>query len=482
MNKLNKTFPENFLWGAAAAACQNEGGIETRGLTVSDLHLYKKELDRKNLEENEMTRKQFEQVLLLNDKDFYFPKRYGNDFYNRYEEDIALMKELGLNSYRFSISWSRIYPDETYENPSEDGLKFYDNVIHLIKKAKMEPIITLLHYDIPVWVIKKYGSFVKKEVVELFINYSKLMIERYANDVKYWIPFNQINLIHYAGFKSTGVLLDDGTNHEEEQYKAIHNQFVCNAKIKEFAAQLNKNIQIGVMLADCTFIPHTSHPKDVLLATKRNRRQYFYADVNLKGSYPKHMIRYFEDSNFQISIPSEDLLLISQNKLDFLAISYYYSRNVDHTQDSMNPRDVTENPYLTGNDWGWTINEDGFYCVLVQDHDRYNVPIMIAENGFGYQDEFKDGTVNDDYRIDYLKRHILAMGEAIKDGANIIAYLPWTSIDLVSSGTAEMSKRYGFVYVDKDDTGAGTNNRFKKKSFFWYKNVIESNGENLQNL
>lgn len=479
MKKKDIYFPKDFMWGAASAACQMEGGMEDRGLTVSDIHKYDKNLDRTGLVENEMTCSQFKDYLKTADDEAYFPKRYGNDFYNRYKEDIALMKEMGFNSYRFSIAWSRLYPDSTYDKPSEKGLKFYDDVINEIVDAGMEPIVTIMHYDIPLWVVEEHGNFGNQIVMDLFMKYSKVLLDRYHHLVKYWIPFNQINLLQYCGFKSTGVLLDDGRSHEEEQYKSIHNQFKCNALIKEYAKSLNPELQIGVMLADCTFIPHTCHPKDVLLATKRNRRQYFYADVNLRGKYPQHILRHFKDSDFQIEITEEDKELLSNNKLDFLAISYYYSRTVDHKKDSMYPGDITENPYLEGNAWGWTVDPDGFYNVLAHYHDRYELPIMIAENGFGYEDKFENNTVEDDYRIDYLRQHIIAMSEAIKDGANIIAYLPWTAIDLVSSGTAEMSKRYGFVYVDRDDEGNGTNDRFKKKSFYWYQKVIKSNGQEL---
>ncbi len=479
MTKKDLLFPDGFLWGAASAACQMEGGITDRGLTVSDIHKYQKGLDRKNLVENEMTRKQFNDYLLTANDDAYFPKRYGNDFYNRYKEDIALMKEMGFNSYRFSLSWSRLYPNSSYSEPSQKGLEFYDDVINEIIASGMEPIVTIMHYDIPLWVISEYGSFANQIVVDLFMEYSKVVLNRYADRVKYWIPFNQINLIQYCGFKSTGVLLDDGRNYEEEQYKAIHNQFKCNALIKQYAKELNKDVQIGLMLADCTFIPHTCHPKDVKLATKRNRMQYFFADVNLKGEYPSHMIRYFKEKKFEINITENDKKLFRENKLDYLAISYYYSRTVDHKKDTLYAGDVTDNPYLVGNDWGWTIDPDGFYNILVQYQDRYNLPIMIAENGFGYEDVFENNTVEDDYRIDYLRKHILAMGEAIKDGAKVFAYLPWTAIDLVSSGTAEMSKRYGFVYVDRDDEGNGTNDRYRKKSFYWYKKVIQSNGTEL---
>ncbi|WP_282925917.1 glycoside hydrolase family 1 protein [Helcococcus kunzii] len=474
-------FPDNFMWGAASAACQMEGGVETRGLTVSDIHLYDPNLDRKDPIENELTKKQFFDLVnkAEENKDGYFPKRIGNDFFHRYKEDIDLMAEMGMKAYRFSLSWSRCMKVET--NPfeiNEEGFEFYDNVINYLIQKNIEPIITIVHYDTPLDIIINYGGFDNKDVVELFMTYAREVIKRYHNRVKYFIPFNQINLLHYCGFKSIGVF-KDVKNYEERKYIAVHNQFKCNALLKKFAKSLDEDIKIGVMLADCTYNPRTCNPKDIVLAMKRNRMQYFYADVNLRGEYPSSMLRYFRENNINLELSEEDKSLLKENKLDFLALSYYYSWTVDHKKDGLNPADVTMNPYLKANDWGWTIDPEGFYNVLCQYHDRYNKPIMIAENGFGYQDKFENNTVNDDYRINYLESHIKMIKESLLDGVKIIAYLPWTSIDIISSGTAEMSKRYGFVYVDADDLGNGSYDRYKKKSFYWYKNLIENNGINL---
>lgn len=479
MKKLNYGFPKDFMWGAASAACQMEGAAETRGLTASDVHLYDPNLDRTNLVENELTRAQFDALLGRAAGDGYFPKRVGNKFYERYVEDISLMKEMGFNAYRFSIAWSRIFINGDEDTPSQAGLEFYDKIIDAVVAAGMEPIVTIMHYDIPIHIVTEYGGFANRKVVDFYMRYAELLLRRYCDRVKYWIPFNQINLIQYCGFKSLGVFTDSSENYEEQQYIAIHHQFLCNALCKKLALEINPEMEIGVMLADCTYYPRTCKPEDVKLTMKRNRMQYFYADVNLRGEYPSAMLRYFKDNHFHIDISEEDEALLKEYTLDYLAISYYYSRTVDHTKDGLNARDVTENPYLKANDWGWTIDPDGFYSALCQYHDRYNVPIIIAENGFGFQDVFVNNTVEDDYRIDYLRDHIIAMKEAIKDGVKLIAYLPWTSIDLVSSGTAEMSKRYGFVYVDADDLGNGTYDRYKKKSFYWYQKVIATNGESL---
>lgn len=475
-------FPSNFMWGGATAACQMEGAynIDGRGLSTSDIHKYEKELDRKDMVENEHTSISLAEA--LSDKTGYYPKKHGNGFYFRYKEDIALLKEMGFNSFRFSISWSRIFPNGDEVEPNEKGLEFYDKVIDEVIKAGMEPIVTMLHYDIPLHLVTEYGGFRNRKLIDFMMRYGETLLTRYGNRVKYWIPFNQINLIQYCGFKSLGILRDKTDNFEEDQYKAIHNQFVINAKLKEVARTINPEIQIGIMLADCTFYPHTCKPEDIVFAMKRNRMQYFFSDVALRGEYPRHMLRYFKENNINFEISEEDKRILRENTSDFLAFSYYYSRTVDSEKNTMDAASITENPYLAGksNDWGWTIDPLGFYNAMSQYWDRYQKPIMIAENGFGYEDIFEDGTVHDNYRIDYLRQHIEAIGEALEDGVEIIAYLPWGPIDLVSSGTAEMSKRYGFVYVDLDDFGKGTGDRYKKDSFYWYKKVIESNGTDLQ--
>lgn len=479
MYKLKQGFPKDFLWGGATAACQIEGAydVDGRSLSTSDIHVYDPNLDRKDLVENEHSSKSLAAVLA--DQNAYFPKRYGNDFYHRYQEDIALMKEMGFNSFRLSIAWPRIFPQGDEQEPNMAGLAFYDRVIDEVIANGMEPIVTMLHYDIPLNIVTKYGGFKNKKVIDFMVNYGEVLLKHFAGRVKYWVPFNQINLIQYCGFKSLGLVTDQSENFEEDQYRAIHNQFLINAKLKKIADSLNEDIQIGIMLADCTFAPNTCKPEDVLFAMKRNRMQYFFADVALRGQYPTHMLRYFAENEIEVEITDEDQALLKEYTSDYLAFSYYYSRTVSAEKNTMDAADITENPYLKGNDWGWTVDPLGFYNVMSQYWDRYQKPLMVAENGFGYQDVFEDGTVHDDYRISYLREHVKMMKEAIKDGVEIIAYLPWGPIDLVSSGTAEMSKRYGFVYVDYNDLGEGTGDRYKKDSFYWYQKVIATNGEEL---
>lgn len=474
-------FPKDFLWGGASAACQMEGAFDEdgKGLTVSDIQRYNKNLDRSKMKnEGGGTLKDIK--FFANDKEGLYPKRWGIDFYHRYKEDLALLKEMGFKCYRTSIAWARIFPDGDEEKPNEKGLKFYDDLIDEIVKNGMEPIITISHYEMPLNLVFKYGGFANKKLIDLYDRYATLLLKRYSDKVKYWIPFNQINLFFPCGFKSTGVVKQEDGSTLEKYYQAAHNQFVCCAKLKEYAKINNLNVSIGTMVSDRILFPKTCSPLDMVLTQKRNRMQFFFPDVQLLGEYPAYAINYFKENGFDIKASFDELKLIKDNTMDFLSFSHYATRVINHETCTMDSSFFEQNPYLKPTPWEWRMDPEGFYHNINEYADRYHKPLIIGENGFGALDNVEeDGSIHDDYRIDYFQKYIAAMKQSIIEGANIIAYCAWSPIDMISSSSSEMSKRYGFVYVDLDDLGRGSLKRSKKDSFYWYKQVIESNGEDL---
>lgn len=484
MYNVKKEFPHDFLWGGAVAACQTEGAydINGRGLSTSDIHIYDKNLNRAHIEKEGGGTLEYIKKCAA-DKDGYYPKRYGIDFYHTYKDDLALMAEMGFKCFRTSFSWSRIFPNGDEDEPNEEGLKFYDDLIDEMLKLGMEPIMTITHYDIPLYLVTEYGGFANRKVIDFFVKYAKILMERYKNKIKYWIVANQINLIPNVNFGCLG-LYDDQVEPEKMDnlmYQAVHHLFVACAKVVEEARKINPNMMMGMMLADGTNYPATCKPEDIVLTMKRNRLQnYFFSDVSFRGEYPAYILRYYDDNNIEVKFEEGDLELLKNNTMDFLAISYYYTNTVDSEVNKYKAFDCSQNPYLKPTIWEWRMDPLGLYNALCQYYDRYQVPIIIAENGLGALDTIdEDEKIHDGYRIDYARQHIISLKEAIKDGVDVIAYCWWGPIDIVSSSTAEMSKRYGFIYVDKDDFGKGSGKRIKKDSFEWYKKVIASNGEDL---
>lgn len=481
MKVIQNEFPKDFLWGGAVAACQIEGAydVDGRGLSTSDLRAYDPNLKRANIKkEGGDTRSGIKAA--IQDKTSYFPKRYGIDFYHTYKQDLALLKELGLKAFRTSISWSRIFPNGDEEQPNEKGLQFYDQLIDEIIKNGMEPIITMSHYDFPIHLVTEYGGFANRNVIDFFVNYAKVLLQRYKGKVTYWIVCNQVNLVPAVQFGSLGIYEDQSNHMEELMYQAVHHQFIAGAKVVKLAREIDPNAKMGTMVADGTFYPATCNPEDVILTLKKNRMQYYFTDVQLRGEYPGYALRYFKENNIQLDMRPQDLALLKTHTMDFLAVSYYYSKIVDARKNTMEPFDGEQNPYLKPTPWEWRADPLGLYNSLSQYWDRYQKPLMIAENGLGALDVVeKDGSIHDEYRINYLQQHITQVKECIKDGAHIFAYLSWAPIDIVSSSSAEMSKRYGYIYVDLDDYGKGSGQRMKKDSFFWYQHVIQTNGEDL---
>ncbi|WP_066500946.1 glycoside hydrolase family 1 protein [Abyssisolibacter fermentans] len=479
MKKCQQTFPKNFLWGGAIAANQAEGAWDVggKGVCAADIHRYNPKIDRKTLHSGDFSLKDIE--FALKDKESYFPKRYGINFYHTYKEDLKLLAKTGMNCFRTSINWSRIFPNGDDLEPNEEGLKFYDDLFDEIRKNGMEPLITLSHYEMPINLSLKYGGWSNRKLIEFFTRYCEVCFKRYKDKVKYWILVNQINLIFFESFNALGIPSDTVKNLEQAKFQGLHHEFVACAKATKIAHEINSEFKIGMMFADCTAYPATCKPEDVLATVKKNQMQYFFGDVLLRGKYPKYCNRFFNERNITIHMESGDEEVLSENTADFMSISYYYTK-INSAENSTDLGDLSKNPYLKESIWGWEIDPVGLRTNLNKYYDRYGKPIIIAENGIGALDTVEsDGSIHDDYRIDYLKQHVEQMKEAIKDGVELIGYCPWGPIDIISCSSAEMSKRYGFIYVDLDDLGKGTGKRIKKDSFEWYKRVIASNGEFL---
>lgn len=477
-------FPKNFLWGGAQAASQADGAYreDGKGLNSSDVQPFLKGLSNEEIQKIEVQGMTLSQAKVgVTDQEHYYPKRYGIDFYHTYENDIDLLSEMGFKTFRTSLDWSRIFPNGDDEEPNVAALEHYSKMIDYLLSKNIEPIITMNHYETPLNITFKYGGWPNKDVIPMFEKFGKTLLDWFGDRVKYWIVVNQINMVQTEPWLSVGVAADQYDNLAEALYQSTHNQMVAAAWIKSYAKTLNyPNLNIGTMVADGTVFPATAKPADVVLALQHNRMQYMFTDVQFRGAYPKFAQNYFADHDIKLAITDAEMKLIKENSMDFLGISYYYSQMVDSTKNKYEVNDTTPNPYLKASPWGWAIDPQGFYNTLSQYADRYGKPIIIAENGIGMYDELtEDKKVHDDYRVDYLRQHIEQVGRAIHDGANIIAYCAWGPIDIVSCSSQQMSKRYGFIYVDLDDEGNGTGARYKKDSFTWYKKVIATNGEEL---
>lgn len=477
-------FPKNFLWGGAQAASQADGAYrdDGKGLNSSDVQPFLKGLSNEGIQKIEVQGMTLAQAKAgVTDQEHYYPKRYGIDFYHTYESDIDLLSEMGFKTFRTSLDWSRIFPNGDDEEPNVAALEHYSKMIDYLLSKNIEPIITMNHYETPLNITFKYGGWPNKDVIPMFEKFGKTLLDWFGDRVKYWIVVNQINMVQTEPWLSVGVAADQYDNLAEALYQSTHNQMVAAAWIKNYAKSLNHpNLNIGTMVADGTVFPATAKPADVVLALQHNRMQYMFTDVQFRGAYPKFAQNYFADHDIKLAITDAEMKLIKENPMDFLGISYYYSQMVDSTKNKYEVNDNTPNPYLKASPWGWAIDPQGFYNTLSQYADRYGKPIIIAENGIGMYDELtEDKKVHDDYRVDYLRQHIEQVGRAIHDGANVIAYCAWGPIDIVSCSSQQMSKRYGFIYVDLDDEGNGTGARYKKDSFTWYKKVIATNGEEL---
>ncbi|ARU91910.1 6-phospho-beta-glucosidase [Spiroplasma clarkii] len=480
-------FTKEFLLGGAVAAHQFEGGWDQdgKGLSIADLRRYNPNLNRKDINtERAMTKAKLAEALNP-PKDLVFPKRHGIDFYNNWKQDINMFGEMKMKIFRTSISWPRIFPNGDETKPNEAGLEFYDKVFKECKEQGIEPLVTLSHYETPYHLVEKYGGWKSKELINFFTNFAEVVFKRYKNLVKYWMPFNEINAAIYSVWAGAG-LKDDEENIETKSYQAMHNLFVANALANKIGKSINQDFKIGCMIAGMMTYPFDCKPENVLLNLhQEQRRKYFYFDVAVGGYYPNYIKKYWERKNIKLDITTEELEIIKNNTSDFSGFSYYMSGVYSVDEQELvegNLIKFGKNPYLDSNQWGWQIDPVGLRVMMNQIYDRYQKPVFIAENGLGFVEEMKNSSeiIQDDYRIEYLKKHLQQLLLAInEDGVECLGYTLWTPIDVISHGTSEMTKRYGLIYVDQDDFGNGTRKRYKKKSFAWFKNVIETLGETL---
>lgn len=464
-------FPKEFLWGGATAANQCEGAWneDGKGASIQDYMPHgimqgpSEVIDKHNL------------------------KLEGIDLYHHYKEDIALFAEMGFKVYRMSIAWSRIFPNGDDEKPNEKGLEFYDNVFDECKKYGIEPLVTLSHYETPYHLAKKYDGWRSRDLIGFYEKYVRTVFTRYKGKVHYWIMFNEINSIWHFPLMGAGILTQKNLLKAQDLYQAAHHELVASALATKIGHEIDSENKIGCMVLGLTSYPRTCNPDDVIATMEESKRGYFFTDIHMRGYYPSYALKMMEKEGVVLDATDEDLEIL-KNTCDFLSFSYYMSKCIasnpeQYEKGKGNLTTGVKNPYLQESQWGWQIDPKGLRYLLNTYYDRYQKPLFIVENGLGAKDtllsEEKDGYwVEDDYRIQYMNDHLAQVSKAIEDdGVEVMGYTSWGCIDLISASTAEMKKRYGFIYVDRNNDGTGTFKRYKKKSFYWYKNVIETNGK-----
>lgn len=475
-------FKSDFLWGGAVAANQIEGAWNTdgKGPSVADMCTNGSHTEPKKL--TTATR-----------VEYFYPSHEASDFYHHYEEDIMLLAEMGFKVFRLSIAWSRIFPTGMETVPNEAGLAFYDRVFDACHAHGIEPLVTISHYEMPYALVEKLNGWADRRCIDFFLRYCKVIFERYQDKVQYWLTFNEIN----TGTQRMGAILSLGTcqgyegpvnqipDDPQTRFQALHHQFVASAMAVKYAHEHYPRFKLGNMICFITMYPSSCNPADLLACQREmNVMNWFSSDVMVRGEYPSYMNRWFEEKGVTIRKEPGDNEILKTGTVDFYTFSYYMSNcisaDMSGAKTAGNMLGGLKNPYLEASDWGWQIDPDGLRYTLNEIYSRYRIPLMVVENGLGAYDKLEeDGSIRDDYRIDYLKKHIEAMREAVKDGVDLMGYTTWGCIDLVSASTGEMAKRYGFIYVDKYDDGTGDLSRRRKKSFSWYKNVIATNGEKL---
>ncbi|WP_315076611.1 glycoside hydrolase family 1 protein [uncultured Clostridium sp.] len=466
-------FPNGFLWGGATAANQCEGAYNEDGKGLSTQDIAPKGVI------GPITDKPTEDNMKL----------IGIDFYHRYNEDIKLFAEMGFKTFRLSIAWSRIFPNGDDKEPNEKGLEFYDKVFDECLKYGIEPLVTISHYETPLALSKNYNGWINRKLIGFFENYARTIFTRYKDKVKYWLTFNEINSASHFPYMSAGIWTPKEKLSKQDLYQAMHHELVASALAVKIGHEINPEFKIGCMILGVPNYPLTPMPRDVLKAMEQDRQNLFFADIHARGEYPRYMNRFFKENGIEIKMEHGDKDIL-KNTVDFISFSYYMSScaTANPEKDKKGAGNLlagVSNHYLEASEWGWQIDPEGLRYILNMLYDRYQKPLFIVENGLGAVDELitdENGnkTVNDDYRINYLNDHLVQVSEAIKDGVEIMGYTTWGCIDLVSASTAELKKRYGFIYVDRNDDGSGSLERYKKKSFNWYKEVIATNGQSLK--
>lgn len=485
-------FGKDFLWGAALAANQCEGGygeagkgmantdVVTRGSKDEPRYLtymvngQKKKMELFRCSEIE------EGAEFVCFEDEQYPNHKATDFFHHYKEDIQLMKELGLKTIRLSVSWPRIFPDGIGETPNEEGLRFYDQVFDELKENGIEPLVTINHYEIPIKLTELWGSWRDRRTIDEFLKYCRTIFTRYKGKVKYWLTFNEINHVTRIPFMTAGVLSDN----PEVLANVSHYELVASAKAVALGRSIDPEFKFGCMIGHTQSYPYSCDPEDVLANRKFMNECYWYSDVHVRGYYPPFQLKKMEREQIKLDITEQDKEDLKNGTVDFVSFSYYCSGTQRARAEEGARGNIVNlgkvNPYLKKSEWGWPIDPLGLRLALGELYERYSLPLIIVENGLGATDTVCGSEICDDYRIEYLKAHIGAIKDSIeKDGVEVFGYTPWTFMDVVSASTGEYAKRYGFVYVNMDDEGNGDFSRIRKKSFHWYKHVIETNGEEV---
>ena len=487
-------FPKRFYWGGAVAANQCEGAWNEkgRGMTITDVmtKAEPKSIRLTSYIDNEKCghlKKRNEKLPPGSHygviEGVYYPNHVGIDFYHRYKEDIELLSEMGFNMFRLSISWTRLFPKGIEQSPNPDGIAYYKELLKELNNKGIKPLVTLHHLETPLFLEEEYGGWLNRYTVDCYVKYAETCFKEFKGLVNYWLTFNEIN--------NTIAFMQMFTNTEtdkdyREAYQKLHNQFVASAKAVKLAHSIDPDNKVGCMLSGLVYYPGTCDPADVLNTRFKFEKDVLYcSDVMCKGEYPMFAKRLWNEHKVVLDIADDDYEIIKNGRVDFYTFSYYNSTvsSIHKTDDEVsgNLSKGLKNPYLKYSEWGWACDPIGLRLFLNTIYDRYKLPLMITENGLGAKDVLEeDGTIHDPYRIEYIKKHIVEMNKSIEDGVDLIGYLPWAPIDLVSASTGEMSKRYGFIYVDLDDEGNGSLKRYKKDSFYWYKKVIASNAKNLE--